>query len=642
MKATLSLIAFLLYASISSAQILPQTPWTWMKGDNTVNQFGTYGTQGVASVNNKPGARNNSTTWRDTTGNLWLFGGSGYSASNSGYLNDLWKFNPSTNQWTWVKGNNSINQFSVYGTMGTANTANKPGAAFSSVSWRDANNNLWLFGGFGYTDNAFGFLNALWKYNPSTNQWTWVKGDKIVDKVGVYGTKGVEHTNNKPGARYGSQTWIDASGNLWLFGGYGYSGSASGILNDIWKYNPSTNKWTWVKGDNAVEQVGVYGTKGIANATNQPGARYVSTSWTDAYNNLWLFGGYGYDETSSGNLNDMWKYNATTNEWTWMSGDKIINQAGVYGTQGQPNMANNPGARYVSSSWSDANGDLWLFGGYGFDNNSNPGYLNDLWKYNTVNKAWTWVKGDNTIDQTGVYGTQGMPDPTNKSGARTGSVSWTDGNGNLWMFGGYGFDGSSEGILNDLWMITNLNVTLPLKLLSFNGALNNNIVGLQWQSEQETAFSHFNIQRSVDGINFTTIGNISGNGNSRRSNYIYTDNDLQNPNLKVFYRLQMVDKDGRFNYSKVLVFDLKQTTTTFTAFPNPAVHSLQVSFTQEKTGNVIISITDMKGVTIKKQTQNIAAGRFSTNIDVSNLAPATYIISLINDKGTVQQKFIKQ
>ncbi len=643
MKTLVLFIVFIFSALFTFSQIDPQTPWTWMKGDNTVDQPGIYGTQNIAASSNKPGARNFSTTWRDTSGHLWLFGGMGYSATTMGYLNDLWKYNPSNNQWTWMKGDNSTEQYSVYGTQGTAHTANKPGAIYASVSWTDANNNLWLFGGFGYTDNNFGFLNTLWKYNPSTNQWIWIKGDDTIDKTGVYGTKGLEDNINKPGARYGSLTWTDADDNLWLFGGYGYDSSSIGILNDLWRYNPSTNKWAWIHGDKAVDQKAVYGTKGVAAADNKPGALYVSTSWTDNSGNMWLFGGFGYDETSAGNLNDIWRYNPSSNKWTWISGDKTINQNAVYGTQGLFNAANKPGSRYVSSSWVDNAGELWLFGGYGYDG-ANAGYLNDLWKYSPASNGWTWVKGDNTVDQPGIYGTQGLPDTSNKSGARTASVSWTDGNGNLWLFGGYGYDGNAAGILNDLWKISSFQVPLPLQLLHFSGTLNNTTVCLKWEAEEETAFSHFNVHRSFDGINFSSIGLINGAGNNNRNSYSYTDSDLKNhPVKKVFYRLQMVDMDGKFKYSKVIMFDLEQTQKSILLFPNPVVTSLTVSFNQEKEGNTSIRITDMKGTTVRNYSENIPAGKNSMSIDASDLPSATYILSVIKPGGVlVQQKFIRR
>ncbi|MGB3153665.1 MAG: kelch repeat-containing protein [Chitinophagaceae bacterium] len=644
MKTTLTFIALLLCATVSHTQINSNTPWTWMKGDNTIEKFGIYGIQGTPDPINKPGARNSSATWKDATGNLWLFGGWGYgNSTTSGYLNDLWKYNPLNNQWTWVKGNNVTGQYSIYGTQGTADIANKPGGTYASVSWTDADNNLWLFGGFGLTDNAFGFLNALWKYNSASNQWTWVKGNNTINEIGVYGSQGIEHAANKPGARYGSKTWTDASGNLWLFGGYGYDGNAFGMLNDLWKYNPTTNKWTWIKGDNLIDQPGVYGTKGIANGANKPGARYVSTSWKDASGNLWLFGGYGKSETDEGNLNDLWKYNPITNEWTWINGDKINDQVGSYGTQGVASPTNKPGARYTCSSWKDAGGDLWMFGGYGYDATS-TGYLNDLWKYDLSTNKWTWVKGDNTVDHVGIYGTQGMPDTSNKSGGRTGSVSWTDDNGNLWLFGGYGFDGNTSGVLNDLWKISSFQIPLPVHLLNFSGVLNNETVHLQWLAELETGFSHFNIERSFDGINFLPIGNVNGAGNSNRNNYTYTDNDLNNrPAQKVFYHLQMMDKDGKFSYSRVLRFNWKKQGATITAFPNPAVTSLTISFDQSTAGKVMITISDMQGVNVRKQEAIFSAGSISIPVDVHTLPAATYLLSVITGEGArAQQKFIKQ
>ena len=70
-----------------------------------------------------------------------------------------------------------------------------------------------------------------------------------------------------------------------------------GYLNDLWKFDG--NDWTWIKGNNTFNQLGVYGTLGVPNSANNPGARYFSTSWIDSQNNMWLFGGLGYPASGS-------------------------------------------------------------------------------------------------------------------------------------------------------------------------------------------------------------------------------------------------------------------------------------------------------------------------------------------------------
>ena len=123
-------------------------------------------------------------------------------------------------------------------------------------------------------------------------QWTWASGSNRTaesEPFGVYGTKGVAAPDNVPGTRYGSVSWTNASGSAWLFGGEGYAEATSGFLNDLWKWDGTT--WTWVSGSKEVDQVSVYGAKGVAAPGNVPGARFGSVSWTDANENLWLFGG---------------------------------------------------------------------------------------------------------------------------------------------------------------------------------------------------------------------------------------------------------------------------------------------------------------------------------------------------------------
>ena len=71
------------------------------------------------------------------------------------------------------------------------------------------------------------------------------------------------------------------------------------ILNFI-NAQQTLDSWTWISGSNYINQYGIYGTKGIS-ISAIPGGRYYSISWIDSNNNLWLFGGSGYDSNDGGN-----------------------------------------------------------------------------------------------------------------------------------------------------------------------------------------------------------------------------------------------------------------------------------------------------------------------------------------------------
>jgi len=272
--------------------------------------------------------------------------------------------------------------------------------------------------------------------------------------TGVYGTQGIPAPDNAPGSQTSASSWTDSCGNLWLFGTSG---------NDLWRYEPATNLWTWMSGANITTgQNGTYGTLGVPDPGNVPGARAGAASWTDKSGNLWLFGGDGSDVNGiicevNGrpcDLNDLWKYDPANNTWTWMGGSDIAQQPGVYGTQGTPAPGNVPGGRDSAVAWTDAQGNFWLFGGTGYDSQTNPqvfGDLNDLWKYDPATGMWTWMSGSNTAEQPGTYGTLGIAAPGNVPGARNWAVGWTDPAGNLWLFGGFCIFGNPCGKFNDLW-----------------------------------------------------------------------------------------------------------------------------------------------------------------------------------------------
>jgi uncharacterized repeat protein (TIGR03803 family) len=440
--------------------------WTWMGGSSTAGAVGVYGSLGVPSTSNVPGEREGAVTWTDAQGNLWIFGGDSTDLNGSfGDFNDLWKFNPSAVTWTWISGANSRGQVGVYGVQGSPAAANVPGARDSAASWTDSNGNLWLFGG-SYIDSSRNYylLNDLWRFAPAANEWTWVSGSNSSFQSGIYGTQGLPAPPNVPGAREEAVTWIDAGGNLWLFGGSGVdSDGIISSLNDLWEFNPTSQEWTWVSGGNTVDQNGVFGTQGVPATTNVPESRYGSTGWVDANGNLWLFGGFSLSSSNdSGYINDLWEFNPAVNSWTWVSGANTSSQPGVYGTKGTPAMTNVPGAREGTLSWIDGSGKFWLFGGTGIDSTGTLGSLNDLWEFNPSTKMWTWVSGSSFANQSGIYGTQGIPAQVNIPGARSQAASWIDFSGNIWLFGGLGIDSTgSSWYLNDLWRFQSPSITPP-------------------------------------------------------------------------------------------------------------------------------------------------------------------------------------
>jgi hypothetical protein len=111
---------------------------------------------------------------------------------------------------------------------------------------------------------------------------------------------------------------------------------------------------------------------------------------------------------------------------------------------------------------------------------------------------------------------------------------------------------------NSQFLITNPargNVTtllaLPVTLVEFSAGYHNNAIRLRWATVQESNSSHFEIEKSTDGISFSTIGTINASGNSTsRKDYSYTDMAPLSP--VNYYRLRQVDLDGRFEYSRVI------------------------------------------------------------------------------------------
>lgn len=342
--------------------------------------------------------------------------------------------------WTWMAGDTTTNMVGDFGIQGVPAPTNRPPGLYEACEWTDLNGNFWIFGGCNL--NTWNAYSALWKFDPNTLEWTWVKGPSAPLMPGIYGTQGVPSPLNYPGYRdYTSTTWVDAAGDLWLYGGRGPDiNGVYGPIDELWRYNIATNEWTWMKGSGIASQPGVYGVQQVPSPLNNPpGTCETSCGWTNASGNLWLFGG-------EANSDAMWRYNIATNEWTWMSGQSTFPVSINYGTQQVASPTNTPGTRRAYAHWEDLQGNFWLFGGYTFGASTNPsaGIHSDMWKYDPTTLQWTWMAGNAFTFAPVTFTAQCVPGNGTPQSVYENRINWRDQCGRFWSVGGATFDSTQS------------------------------------------------------------------------------------------------------------------------------------------------------------------------------------------------------
>lgn len=469
--------------------------WTWMKGANTANSTGVYGTQGLPAPGNTPPPLYEAIEFTDAQGRFWIYGGAGVGNFGSA---DLWMYDPASNNWTWVSGPGPTVNYAppVYGTQGVPSSSTSPGfVGYGAIGWTDLSGHLWLFGGV----SDLGWSNNLWKYDISLNQWTWMKGPGVLNDPGTFGVQGMPSLANVPPATIETAAgWVDNNGDLWMYGG----GTASAIPScNMWRYNIASNQWTWMNGAGAVNAPPVYGIQGVPSSTNTPGSRLPFARWTDDAGNFWMFGGISSDTAE---FQDMWKFDVATNQWTWIAGSPtLFGNQNVFTTKCIPGNGIPRGLEETRATWIDDCGRLWCFGGY--DNPSWPsgGWINldILWAFDPTTAEFTFVGGSTTqFSSPGVFGTQGLAAATNYPPASCGSVAFQDSLGNFWMFGG-GF------YRNALWKFTpnpqcfpvnqvqiapsaTPNNICPTLTYAFSPGIGSNGISFQWNFGDPTSASN--------------------------------------------------------------------------------------------------------------------------------------------------------
>ncbi|TZF86296.1 T9SS type A sorting domain-containing protein (plasmid) [Pedobacter sp. BS3] len=180
----------------------------------------------------------------------------------------------------------------------------------------------------------------------------------------------------------------------------------------------------------------------------------------------------------------------------------------------------------------------------------------------------------------------------------------------------------------------------PVKLSSFNGKLNSSgSIHLTWSTASEQNNSYFEILRSADKDNFTTIGNMTGNGTSNTiHNYSFTDEKpLPGTN---YYQLNQVDFDGKSEKSTVIAINAIFETGSFRAFFKPD-NMLELSVTTTKEEQATFYLTDASGKQVLSERIFLQNGKNNKSVVVNSLPPGIYIATLVLSNNKTSIKLIK-
>jgi hypothetical protein len=167
----------------------------------------------------------------------------------------------------------------------------------------------------------------------------------------------------------------------------------------------------------------------------------------------------------------------------------------------------------------------------------------------------------------------------------------------------------------------------------------NNTVNLQWSTANEIESLHYEIERSIDGTNFVSLGEINGNKPDSLQQYLFNDSKpYQGVN---YYRLKQINKAGRFTYSKIVSVALDQTGKEYVVYPNPATYK-----------STIRILADMKQVSVRlidALGRNVFLKSFAAlkigqeiQIPLTGLGRGVYFLTLASDTGTLSHKIMVQ
>ena len=184
---------------------------------------------------------------------------------------------------------------------------------------------------------------------------------------------------------------------------------------------------------------------------------------------------------------------------------------------------------------------------------------------------------------------------------------------------------------------------LPVTLINWSALYTGSNIALKWTTTSEKNASHFIIERSFDGVEYSDVAMLFAVGNSSISNnYSYNDKVPAGNNGVIYYRLKMADMDGRYKMSDIRIVRIGKSAdgVKILAYPNPVVNDVRVTIPQSWQGKSIsYQLTNTNGQVIKSYTVQYAGQ--TEIINMSQVPAGMYVMRVINGNETAVQSVVK-
>lgn len=187
---------------------------------------------------------------------------------------------------------------------------------------------------------------------------------------------------------------------------------------------------------------------------------------------------------------------------------------------------------------------------------------------------------------------------------------------------------------------------LPISLIKFTAECQPDGIHLNWATATELNNHYFELQRSEDGMSYSTIATIQGHGTSlNQNNYFYKD-VLETDKIN-YYRLKQVDYDNQFtyyNFVESVENNCQEKNNVIGIYPNPASgNSIQLKYKVQQDEEITIKFYDVLGRTWSNQTIQLQKENYESQLDISNLAKGLYFIKIESTQLKENTlKFIKE